>query len=204
MEMINFKQRWDILYQTTDDVAETLVEAKQRNATYYRHICKKHGKVLFYTKDNSCPICCKVARDIRVTHNRVFNRSREIYNEIKQRAKKKNVLFLLTKEEFRTIYGTVHLCPVLHIPIVYDKIEGVMTDNSPSTDRLIPENGYTMDNINIISNRANRIKNNGTPTEHIQVAIWQLKQEGNTAEDILDIVTTALNSTNIVNAFIGD
>ena len=46
------------------------------------------------------------------------------------------------------------------------------TDNSPSIDRLIPELGYIKGNVNVISLRANIIKNNATKDELIKIANW--------------------------------
>jgi len=61
-------------------------------------------------------------------------------------------------------------CPILGIPLV--RAVGLMTDNSPSVDRIIPDLGYVKGNIAIISNRANRIKTNATASEIRAVADW--------------------------------
>jgi len=67
------------------------------------------------------------------------------------------------------------VCPILGIPLNYLGT-GVAcwsrTDNSPSIDQLIPGKGYHKDNINIISWRANRIKNDGTYEELFAIAAW--------------------------------
>jgi hypothetical protein len=60
------------------------------------------------------------------------------------------------------------LCPIFNIPLNYDGVEKqgwTRTDNSPSLDRIDSNKGYTMDNIHIISWRANRIKNDSTVEE---------------------------------------
>ena len=51
--------------------------------------------------------------------------------------------------------------------------------NSPSLDRLIPEKGYTKSNVQFISFKANRIKNNGSPDQWIKFGEWceKLKNE---------------------------
>jgi hypothetical protein len=59
-------------------------------------------------------------------------------------------------------------CPVFGIKLNYDGVEKqgwTRTDNSPSIDRIDSSKGYTADNIQIISWRANRIKNDSTPEE---------------------------------------
>jgi hypothetical protein len=54
-------------------------------------------------------------------------------------------------------------CPVLAIPLVSG--DKKMHGASPSLDRIDPERGYTPANVWVISNRANRIKNDSTPAE---------------------------------------
>lgn len=59
-------------------------------------------------------------------------------------------------------------CPIFDIPLNYDGCEGsgwTRSDNSPSLDRIDSNKDYTVDNIQIISWRANRIKNDSTPEE---------------------------------------
>jgi hypothetical protein len=67
------------------------------------------------------------------------------------------------------------LCPILGIPLVYQRWRGTVCgpyDDSPSFDRINPELGYVLGNVQIISNRANRIKGNGTPEEIMKIALW--------------------------------
>lgn len=63
------------------------------------------------------------------------------------------------------------VCPALGIKINYDGNAGAKpgwggrNDDSPSMDRIDSNRGYEPDNIQIISWRANRIKNDSTPEE---------------------------------------
>lgn len=66
------------------------------------------------------------------------------------------------------------ICPILGLVLNYDGTgeEGWKRDEcSPSIDQIEAGKGYTKDNMLIISWRANRIKNDGTPEEHL--AIYQ-------------------------------
>jgi hypothetical protein len=54
-------------------------------------------------------------------------------------------------------------CPVLGIPLLWG--QGPSANNSPSVDRFDNSKAYTKDNIHIISNRANKLKNNATVEE---------------------------------------
>lgn len=55
------------------------------------------------------------------------------------------------------------VCPVLGLRL--EKAVGVMQDNSPSIDRIKPALGYVRGNIRVISQRANRLKCDGTAAE---------------------------------------
>ena len=59
-------------------------------------------------------------------------------------------------------------CPVLGIELNY--FSEVICDNSPSFDCVIPERGYVKGNVYVVSQRANRIKNDGTAQEHYAIA----------------------------------
>jgi hypothetical protein len=81
-------------------------------------------------------------------------------NSAKSRAKKRGIPFNISTDD-------IHLpdvCPALGIPLVYGGGKGP-TDNSPSLDRVLPLLGYVAGNVIVISNRANRIKNNATIPE---------------------------------------
>ena len=72
---------------------------------------------------------------------------------------------------------------------------GKQTANSPSIDKIIPEMGYTKGNIQIISNKANKMKSDATPLDLILFAAWVLNNfdidlyttelEGNVEETLL-------------------
>ena len=65
-------------------------------------------------------------------------------------------------------------CPVLGIPIFFTEGNGPKP-NSPSIDRLKPELGYVKGNVNVISQKANRIKNDATLEELGKVYEWLKK-----------------------------
>lgn len=77
----------------------------------------------------------------------------------KGRAAKLGLPFNLTAEDV----AIPMRCPALDIPIIVGSPSA--SDNSPSLDRLRPEFGYVRGNVLVLSNRANRIKNNASPYE---------------------------------------
>ena len=65
-------------------------------------------------------------------------------------------------------------CPILGIPIYRNVGHKGGKNNSPSLDRIIPENGYTKGNVRIISNRANLLKSNASVRE-LELVLKDLK-----------------------------
>lgn len=61
-------------------------------------------------------------------------------------------------------------CPVLGIPLDFG--QGRIRDHSPSLDRIVPSLGYVRGNVMVVSDRANRIKNDGTAEEHEAIAAY--------------------------------
>lgn len=59
-------------------------------------------------------------------------------------------------------------CPVLGIELDY--FAEFRQENSPSFDQTEPGKGYVRGNVQIVSWRANRLKNNGTADEHRRIA----------------------------------
>lgn len=83
--------------------------------------------------------------------------TKEIYNRLKQSAKKRGIEFNLSLPELNEISFPI-TCPVLGIPLRWNR--GEPKDNSYSFDRIDSSKGYTIDNLQIISYKANRAKNN--------------------------------------------
>ena len=64
------------------------------------------------------------------------------------------------------------VCPVFGIPLAAPTGEkSGPQDNSPSLDRIRPALGYVPGNVRVISYKANRLRNNGTFVELMQVVI---------------------------------
>ena len=87
---------------------------------------------------------------------------RTLYSRLKNSAKKRDILFDLSISDMYLISYPL-TCPILGLPLQFHK--GKAQDNSYSVDRIDSSLGYHIDNIQIISNKANRIKNNATSEE---------------------------------------
>ena len=89
----------------------------------------------------------------------------------KNRALKNNLEHTLTFEELNRLYPIDNKCPILNIELSW----GFPKDNSPSLDRIDSLKGYTYENCQIISNRANRIKSDAT-IEELDLVVRYLKE----------------------------
>jgi len=62
------------------------------------------------------------------------------------------------------------VCPALGVRMF--RGVGTMGPNSPTLDCIVPELGYTVGNVVVISAKANSIKQNATPQQIIAVGEW--------------------------------
>lgn len=88
----------------------------------------------------------------------------------KRRAKEKGLEHNLTKEWL--LENLPEKCPVFNIELVF----GGERYNSPSLDRVDNHKGYTIDNVRIISNKANTLKSNAT-IEELEAIVRYMKNE---------------------------
>lgn len=109
----------------------------------------------------------KKDKDTRM-HN-ILSYQKYLLNNARARAKKRGLEFNITIEDI----PIPNVCPLLYIPLFPS--EGKMSNNSPTIDRINPKLGYIKENVWIISNKANRYKNDAT-LEELELLINNLKQ----------------------------
>lgn len=66
-------------------------------------------------------------------------------------------------------------CPIFGTPLSQSSDRS--DENAAELDRFIPEKGYVKGNVNFISRRANRLKNNVTTKELQQLIDWMKQYE---------------------------
>lgn len=97
---------------------------------------------------------------------RKANPERLVFDRVQAKAKKLGIPFNLSLKD---IFIPKH-CPILGIELTAPGAG--QTEASPSVDRLKPSLGYVSGNVWIISNRANRLKNDATVEELERIAAW--------------------------------
>ena len=95
---------------------------------------------------------------------RTKNPKSYLLHNAKSRAKKKNLAFDLTADDF-TI---PEFCPVFGIKLELTWGEGTK-DNKPSLDRIDSSKGYIKGNVQVLSWRANNLKSDGTLLEFLKL-----------------------------------
>lgn len=86
---------------------------------------------------------------------------KSLYNSLKYSAKKRNIPFNLTLVDLNNLTFPI-TCPILGIPIRFNRKQ---QDDSISIDRIDSTLGYEIDNIIVISWKANRLKSNASKEE---------------------------------------
>ena len=94
----------------------------------------------------------------------------KLWSSAKERAKKHGREFDLEISDV----VVPEVCPVLGIPLF--KGDGIMHAGSPQLDRVDNTRGYTKDNVRVISQRANAIKQNAS-IEMIEAILKYMKGE---------------------------
>lgn len=151
-----------------------------------RSSCKKCANTAAKKWLNNNPSKAKKTRlaysgreDVRLRRNeiaKIWNRTSivsTLLTKAKKRAKARNIPFNLTKQDI----FVPEFCPALGIPLKVN--DGKLGDSSPTLDRLIPELGYVVGNVCVISAKANRIKNNSSFEEMRKIAAWMAEREQN-------------------------
>jgi len=100
----------------------------------------------------------------------------------KKRAKRHDLNFNLDEEFLNKIYPADNLCPLLKIPLF--RGEKNSCPNSPTLDRIDSSKGYTKDNVQVISLKANTAKSNLSLDEmKLLVYNWELLHNSATILD---------------------
>jgi len=91
-------------------------------------------------------------------------------NGAKVRSGQKSIPFDLSVAHLQEI--APELCPVLGVELIYTGDGGRGNPHTASLDRIEPEKGYVVGNVQIVSYLANRMKSNASEGELRRFAAW--------------------------------
>lgn len=106
--------------------------------------------------------------------DRVKHLTRRMLYAAKRRAEKLGIPFNITVQDIDEIWTDI--CPVFGQALSVGK--KTAHDWSPSLDRIVPERGYVKGNIQIISNKANMMKQSANPEDLKKFAEWVMRTQG--------------------------
>ncbi len=136
-------------------------------------ICEEEKEITCFNKNKSrydgLQSVCKECQKKRDKKYRQENPTQKTLDNIRQRAKKLGVPFDLELSDL----NKVTMCPVFNVKL--ERGARGPTQTSPSVDRIDPKRGYTKDNIQIMSNLANVMKQDATKEQLLQFAEWIFK-----------------------------
>jgi hypothetical protein len=135
----------------------------EKNLSYFSLIDKTRKTTT--DRKSTCKNCSASIRE-KERRNRSwkYDARQVLLSNAKQRAKKLNMEFSLTKEDI----DIPDICPVFKFPLKRENKETWMC--APSIDRIDNTRGYVKDNIIIVSRRANILKKDATIEELIKLA----------------------------------
>lgn len=141
-----------------------------------RCICGKEIIVLGNSLRNGNTKTCGCSRKIcgpknATTHGLRHTKGYYLWTGAKRRAKQKGLDFNITIEFVIGLFENTKVCPICKKQLKCGK-DSRPALSSPTLDRLIPEKGYTSNNVYILCYRCNRLKDNGTSLEHRRIADW--------------------------------
>lgn len=147
---------------------------------YPKSFCSRDKHVsAHYANSGKCQQCSildfKFKRSLNINSKNRSYREKELYNRLKNNAKKRGIEFDLL---FESIFFP-DACPVLGIKLNYFATRKDSRDFSPSFDRVDNSLGYITGNIRVISTAANRMKSDHNKYTLQQVSKYIEDHENN-------------------------
>lgn len=139
-------------------------EARRESRARWARQNPEHGKAYY-----------EAHKEERNEYNRRWrekNVAKVMLDRARRRALTRYIEFDLDAEYVASIIPLE--CPVFHVPMYL--ANGVAAWNSPSLDRKDPNKGYVRGNVQVISNKANMMKQDATDEELKQFAEWILSR----------------------------
>ena len=163
------------------------------------NICKQYLPLDMFSTNNAvkkdklslyCRVCDKKKQEARrrassskqLEYSRKYQAKRRqdntyrlqmLLNASKQRAQLKGIEHTLTLEQLISIYPKDNKCPGFGTELKFGNAG--FRDHSPSIDKIDHTKGYTLDNVQILSWRANRLKVDATVQE-LELLLNYMKQ----------------------------
>jgi len=146
---------------------------RQKNYIYKCNDCVKLEKAIEANErrkktPNQTKLINKKYKDKQKKEKPTLYSAQQMYSSAFKRAKALKLPFDIDSKYVNSICPKK--CPILDIAIKYGG--GNKKKNSASLDRITPNKGYVKGNVQVISQLANTMKNEATPSELLKFAKW--------------------------------
>lgn len=130
-------------------------------------LCRYCGQPVEQPGKQQCNNC--LVKDSTAARNRRRQRpAYYMYHNRKRYAEQNKIPFDITEQDILDVMTDT--CPVFGIPL--QQGHGTIQDTSPTLDRIVPDLGYVVGNIVVMSRLANRLKNNATLNQLVMLGDW--------------------------------
>ncbi len=153
----SYRELWEIT-KIPGGTISSFLSRKHKNLIILRELTRNRDRGIFIQK------FCK-------EHDVPEYQARGVYDTMLERFCNKRQNTRSMGKEFNVSFADMvipYLCPILGIKINYFS-ENSKADDHPSFDRVDNTKGYVAGNVEIVSWRGNRLKNDGTLTEHRKI-----------------------------------
>lgn len=121
-----------------------------------------------YHKHKSCTsgyntVCKECRKPKSKVQYRSLTQERKLYDRAKSRATRLGIIFTLNLDDI----VIPEICPIMGVPF-----STTITKYAPSLDRVVPELGYTQENVEVISTYANTLKWTMTKEQIMNLALY--------------------------------
>jgi len=161
-----------------EEVNKSLFSINRANKDGLQNCCRACDKIRQTARRLRCAdeireYSLKYQRNRRLTN--LSYRVQMLLSASKARALKKNREHTLTLEDIKELWPVDNKCPIFNIDFEWNSAG--FRETSPSLDRIDSTKGYTKDNVQVISWKANRIKSYATTAE-LDTVVQYMKDRG--------------------------
>lgn len=150
-------------YEKKSNRGDCLDCMRNENRLYSKELAKKNP-------GRAATISARRDIKLKVNHPKKYT-SRQMICSLARRSRVINKPHDLKAIDIERIFPDI--CPIFKCKLKYGG--GPIANNSASLDRIDPTKGYSKDNIQVISNLANRMKSNATKEELRIFGEWALR-----------------------------
>lgn len=149
-------------------------------SSFFKYVSGKFGTYYMYKRDGlreECKECAKKRKQIEFKNRSPRDNIGTLVTGAKTRAKRSGIQCTITKNSMLEMYDKQNgKCAITGIPFEINLTEG-KNSKAPSIDRIDPNKGYTIDNVQLVCSHVNMMKSNLSMDELYEFCIGVLNEK---------------------------